>query len=90
MNHIEILNNSRMARVAFDSVKKFLDSEKNKILARLLSEVKAGPVDPQIYAKYLGGISALEELEFTIKREILKGEKIETELLHEQQPRSGI
>lgn len=85
MNSIEVLNSSRLARIAFDSVKKYLDDEKKKLLARLLSETKVGPLDPQIYAKYLGGISALEELEFTIKREILKGEKIETELLDEQQ-----
>jgi len=85
VNSIEVLNSSRLARIAFDSVKKYLDDEKKKLLARLLSETKVGPLDPQIYAKYLGGISALEELEFTIKREILKGEKIETELLDEQQ-----
>lgn len=84
MTQIEVLNNSRMARIAFDAVKSFLDEQKKRILQRLLSETKTGPLDPQVYAKHLGGISALEELESILRKEVLKGEKTEQELLSEQ------
>lgn len=84
MNQIEILNNSRIARIAFDAVKSFLDEQKKKTLQRLLSETKIGPLDPQVYAKHLGAISALEELEATLRKEVLKGERTEQELLNDQ------
>jgi hypothetical protein len=84
MDKISILNNSRLARIAYDAVREFLEDSKKKLLVRLLSESKTGPLDPQVYAKYIGGIQALEDLETLMKKEILKGEKVETELLHEQ------
>lgn len=83
MDKISILNDSRIARIAYDSFKSIIEKQKNDLLARLLAETKMGPLDPQIYAKFLGGISAIEELESIIKRQILKGEKIERELLDE-------
>lgn len=67
-----------------DVVKEYIDASKDRLLRRLLAETKTGPLDPQVYAKHLGGISALEELETSIKRDILKGEKTEMELLNEQ------
>jgi hypothetical protein len=81
MDKIAILNDSRMARIVFDAFKQVIEKQKSDLLARLLAETKAGPVDPQTYAKFLGGISALEELESVIKRQVFKGEKIERELL---------
>lgn len=81
MDKISILNDSRMARIVFESFQSVIEKSKSDLLNRLLGETKLGPVDPQIYAKYLGGISALEELEFTIRKQVLKGEKIERELL---------
>lgn len=81
MDKIALLNDSRMARIVFDSFKSLIDKHKNDLLNRLLAETKAGPVDPQTYAKFLGGISAIEELEGIIRKQVLKGEKIERELL---------
>jgi|GEM_PF-4798946 len=81
MDKIELLNDSRMARIVFESFKGVIDKQKADLLSRLLSETKTGPLDPQIYAKFLGGISALEELESVVKRQINKGEKTERELL---------
>ena len=81
MDKIAILNDSRMARIVFDAFKQVIEKQKSDLLARLLAETKAGPVDPQTYAKFLGGISALEELETVVKRQVIKGEKIEKELL---------
>lgn len=89
MNQIEVLNNSRIARIAFDAVKAFLDEQKKRTLQRLLSETKTGPLDPQVYAKHLGAISALEELEATLRKEVLKGEKTEQELLNDQLRSNG-
>lgn len=84
MNQIEVLNNSRMARIAFDAIRHFLEEQKKRTLQRLLSETKTGPLDPQVYAKHLGAISALEELESTLRKEVIKGETTEQELLNEQ------
>lgn len=84
MDKIQVLNDSRIARIAFDAVKKYLDEAKSKLLTRLIAETRTGPLDPQTYARHLGGISALEDLETTLKKEILKGEKSEMELLNEQ------
>lgn len=83
MDRISILNNSRMARMAYDVIQEYLDSSKKRLLTRLLAEMKNGPLDPQIYSKHLGGIQALDDLESLIKKEILKGEKTEMELLNE-------
>lgn len=81
MDKIGLLNDSRMARIVFESFKILIDKQKGDLLNRLLSELKTGPLDAQVYAKHLGGISALEELEIVIRKQILKGEKIERELL---------
>jgi len=83
MDKIKVLNDSRMARLVFDTIESYLKQHKERHLNRLLAETKVGPLDPQIYAKHLGGISALEELETALKRDILKGEKTEKELLNE-------
>lgn len=83
MDKIKVLNDSRMARLVFDTIESYLRQHKERHLTRLLSETKTGPLDPQTYAKHLGGISALEELEIALKRDILKGEKTEMELLNE-------
>lgn len=82
MDKVAILNNSRMARLAYETLKDFSEASKKRLLARLLAETKVGPLDPQTYAKYLGGIEAIEDLESILKKEILKGEKIETEILN--------
>jgi uncharacterized phage-associated protein len=81
MDKIAILNDSRMARVIYEAINAILERNKKDLLNRLLSETKSGPVDPQVYAKYLGGISALDELNVFLKKEIYRGEKIERELL---------
>jgi hypothetical protein len=81
MDKISVLNDSRIARIAYDAIKEILEKQKKDILQRLLSETKVGPLDPQVYAKHLGGIAALEELEGSVRKAILKGEKIERELL---------
>jgi len=81
MDKIQVLNDSRMARLVYDSFKSILDKQRGDLLNRLLSETKVGPVDPQTYAKYLGGISALDEFDSVVRKQIFKGEKIERELL---------
>lgn len=85
MDKLNILNESRMARVGYSSAKPYIDALRKDLLARLLAQTKVGPIDPQIYAKFLGGISAIDELEALLKREVLKGEKIEKELLDASQ-----
>jgi hypothetical protein len=89
MDKIGLLNNSRMARAAYALLKEYLDKQRKDLLARLLAQTKVGPVDPQIYAKFLGGIASLDELEGVIRREILKGEPIEKELLNASQRNPG-
>ncbi len=81
MDKIQILNDSRMARLVYDSFRDVIEKQKKDLLGRLLSETKTGPLDPQVYAKYLGGISALDEFESVVRKQIFKGEKIERELL---------
>lgn len=81
MDKIQVLNDSRMARLVYDSFKSILDKQRSDLLNRLLSETKVGPIDPQIYAKYLGGISALDEFDSVVRKQVFKGEKIERELL---------
>lgn len=81
MEKLEILNESRVARHVYEATKRYLDEHKKSLLDRLLAETRTGPIDPQTYAKYLGGISALDELEVALKKTILKGEKTERELL---------
>lgn len=81
MDKISVLNDSRMARIAYDFLRTLLEKHRQNHLSRILAEIKTGPVDAQIYAKHLGAIAALEELESSFKREILKGEKVERELL---------
>ena len=81
MDKIRVLNDSRMARIVYDSFGQYLKNHKSSLLSRLLAATKTGPVDPQIYAKFLGGIEALDELDSIIKKNVLKGEKVEKELL---------
>lgn len=81
MDKIDVLNQSRMARHVYDVSKSLIETHKKALLDRLLSETRTGPVDPQTYAKFLGGISALDELDIAIRKSILKGEQIERELL---------
>ena len=81
MDKIHVLNQSRMARHVYDVSKSLIEAHKKALLDRLLSETRTGPVDPQTYAKFLGGISALDELDIAIRKSILKGEQIERELL---------
>lgn len=81
MDKLQLLNDSRMARLVFDQLGEYLKKQRADLLSRLIAATKTGPLDPQIYAKHLGGIEALEELEFILKKTILKGEKIERELL---------
>lgn len=81
MDKISVLNDSRLARIGYEFTRALLERGKKDLLARLLSETKTGPLDPQVYAKYLGGISALDEIDSLFRKEILKGEKVERELL---------
>lgn len=81
MDKISVLNDSRVARIAYEAVRGMLEKTKKDLLARLMAELKLGPVDPQVYAKHLGGIAAIEEIDSIFRKEILKGEKIERELL---------
>ena len=81
MDKISVLNDSRMARISFDFIRPLIEKHRQLYLSRILAETKAGPVDVQVYAKHLGSIAALDELEASFKKEILKGEKIERELL---------
>lgn len=83
MDRISILNNSRMARMAYDVIREYLEDSRKKILTRLLAEMKNGALDPQIYSKHLGGIQALDDLETLLRKEVLKGEKTEMEILNE-------
>lgn len=89
MDKIAVLNSSRMARATYGATKEILDKHRKDLLARLLAQTKVGPVDPQVYAKFLGGISALDELESVIRKEIMKGESIEKELLDASQRNAG-
>ena len=82
MDKISVLNDSRMARIAYDFLRALLEKHKQNHLNRILAEIKTGPVDAQVYARHLGAIAGLEELESSFKREILKGEKVERELLN--------
>lgn len=82
-DNISVLNSSRMARISYEYTKEHFKKHKEELLKVLLSHMRNGAVDPQVYAKYLGGIQALDDLESFFKKEILKGEKIETELLNE-------
>lgn len=81
MDKIEILNESRLSRLIYDATKNLFETHKKNLLARLLTETKSGPVDPQTYAKFLGGIAAIEDLDLAIRKSILKGEQTERELL---------
>jgi hypothetical protein len=81
MDKISILNDSRIARIAYEAIKEILEKQKKDLLQRLLAETKVGPLDPQVYAKHLGGIAALEELDAVVRKAIVKGEKLEKELL---------
>jgi uncharacterized phage-associated protein len=81
MDKIEILNESRLARLIYDATKSLFEAHKKNLLARLITETKSGPVDPQTYAKFLGGIAVIEDLDLAIRKNILKGETIEKELL---------
>lgn len=81
MDKIALLNDSRMARIAYDFIRSFIEKNRQSHLSRVLAEIKTGPVDPQVYAKHLGAIAALDELEASFKREVFKGEKLERELL---------
>jgi len=81
MDKISVLNDSRLARIAYDFIRGQLEKTRKDLLARILAELKSGPVDPQIYAKHLGGIAALDEVDAIFRKEVLKGEKIERELL---------
>lgn len=81
MDKIQILNDSRMARIVYEQFSQYIQKKRADLLARVLAETRAGPVDPQIYAKFLGGIDALDDLDSIIKKNVLKGEKIERELL---------
>lgn len=81
MDKLQILNDSRMARIVFESCEQYVSKHRTDLLSRLLALTKTGPVDPQVYAKFLGGIEALNELESVIRKSILKGEKVERELL---------
>ena len=81
MDKIHLLNDSRMARIVYDSFGKYIAKHRADLLSRLLAMTKTGPVDPQVYAKFLGGIEALDELDSVIRKSVLKGEKVERELL---------
>jgi uncharacterized phage-associated protein len=81
MDKIQLLNDSRMARIVYEQFSQYIQKKRAELLARVLAETRAGPVDPQIYAKFLGGIDALDDLDSVIKKSVLKGEKIERELL---------
>lgn len=82
MDKIQILNDSRMARIVYDHFDQYTKKLRSDLLSRLLALTKTGPIDPQVYAKFLGGIEALDELDSTIRKNVLKGEKVERELLH--------
>lgn len=82
MDKIQVLNDSRMARLVYDTFRDLIQKHRNDLLNRLLSETKLGAVDPQIYAKHLGGIAALDEFDSAVRKQVLKGEKIERELLY--------
>jgi hypothetical protein len=81
MDSIQLLNDSRMARIVYEQFSKYIQKKRTELLNRILSETRAGPVDPQIYAKFLGGIDALDDLDSVIRKDVLKGEKAERELL---------
>ena len=81
MDKIQVLNDSRMARIVYEQFSKYVQKKRADLLARILSETRAGPVDPQIYAKFLGGIDALDDLDAVIRKDVLKGERVERELL---------
>jgi hypothetical protein len=81
MDKIQILNDSRMARIVYEQFSQYIQKKRADLLARVLAETRAGPVDPQIYAKFLGGIDALDDLDSIIRKSVLKGERVEKELL---------
>lgn len=81
MDKLQLLNDSRMARIVYDQFGQYMNKHRSDLLTRLLAMTKTGPVDPQIYAKFLGGIEALDELDSIIRKSVLKGEKVERELL---------
>lgn len=79
---LEEVNESRMARLAWDVFGKYLKNQKDEVIKKLAALQRGGTVEHTQYAAYMGAFVELDNLELKIRRVVEKSEKTEKELLN--------
>ena len=78
-DNLKILNDSRMARMAWDEFGRFITEAKEAQITKLAARQRLGGVPMDVYSSIMGGYLALCDLENDIKRVIIKADKLEEE-----------